>query len=97
MKPRHADPRGRILAVIRTSVKERGYPPSMREIASACGFTSTGTVSYHLRAMAADGLIRRVPGAARAVVIADIHPASSEAVPDAPGTASDPTESETTR
>jgi repressor LexA len=71
---RLTDPRGQILAAIRSSMRTRGYPPTMRELATAAGFSSTGTVSYHLRAMAADGLIRRDPGKPRALVIADIHP-----------------------
>jgi hypothetical protein len=71
---RLTDPRGQILAAIRYSMRTRGYPPTMREIAAAVGFSSTATVSHHLRAMAADGLIRRDPDKPRAIVIADIQP-----------------------
>src|SRR4051794_33121607 len=37
-----------ILQVIRESIQQRGYPPSMREIAEAVGLTSTSSVSYQL-------------------------------------------------
>ena len=89
MRPRHANPRGRILDVIRTSMRERHYPPTVREIADACGFRSASSVVHHLKAMEADGLITRAPGHARAIVIADIHPESRTA-PDAPEAVLDP-------
>lgn len=88
---RLTDPRGRILAAIRTSVRDRGYPPTIREIGDAVGLSSTSTVLHHLRVMEADGWITRPPGCVRAIVIADIHP-ESEAAPVAPGAAPDPTE-----
>lgn len=34
-----------ILEVIRASVNERGYPPSIREIGDAVGLTSTSSVA----------------------------------------------------
>jgi SOS-response transcriptional repressor LexA len=38
----------KILQVIRDSVRNRGYPPSTREIAGAVGLTSDSSVSYQL-------------------------------------------------
>ena len=38
----------RILAFIREAVAERGYPPSVREIAEAVGLASTSAVHHHL-------------------------------------------------
>src|SRR5260370_27416401 len=38
----------RVLQVIRESVQQRGYPPSMREIGEALRLTSTSRVSYQL-------------------------------------------------
>jgi repressor LexA len=86
------DPRGLILDAIRTSMRTRNYPPTLREIAIAVGLDSTSSVAHHLKAMEAAGLITRAPGHARAIVIADIHPTESETAPVAPGAASDPLE-----
>jgi repressor LexA len=49
----------RVLAVIRDSVQERGYPPSMREIGASVGLTSTSSVAHQLRALEGKGFIRR--------------------------------------
>lgn len=68
-RKRLTDPRSQILAAIRDSVKERGYPPTLREIAEAVGLASTSSVHYHLRALRRDGLIELVPGRPRSVVI----------------------------
>lgn len=59
----------RILQVIRDTVRERGYPPSMREIAEAVGLASTSTVSYQLAQLQKLGYLRRVPHKQRAVEV----------------------------
>lgn len=83
------DPRGQVLDAIRISVRERGYPPSIQEIAEAVGLARS-TVHHHLRALAETGVISRPAGRARAIVIADIHPTESGAGPVAPEPAPDP-------
>ena len=40
-----------ILDVIETSMRERGYPPSVREIGEAVGLTSPSTVHSHLASL----------------------------------------------
>ncbi|MEV5651668.1 transcriptional repressor LexA [Nocardia sp. NPDC052254] len=57
----------RVLEVIRTSVNERGYPPSIREIGDAVGLTSTSSVAHQLRALERKGYLRRDPNRPRAV------------------------------
>ncbi|WP_425295478.1 transcriptional repressor LexA [Nocardia abscessus] len=57
----------RVLEVIRTSVSERGYPPSIREIGDAVGLTSTSSVAHQLRALERKGYLRRDPNRPRAV------------------------------
>jgi repressor LexA len=49
----------KILHVIRDSVQQRGYPPSMREIAHAVGLTSTSSVSHQLATLQRKGYLRR--------------------------------------
>lgn len=49
----------RVLQVIRDSVQQRGYPPSMREIGDAVGLTSTSNVSYQLSTLQRKGYLDR--------------------------------------
>jgi repressor LexA len=56
-----------ILDVIRTSVAERGYPPSIREICEAAGLASTSSVSHQLAMLERKGFLRRDPNRPRAV------------------------------
>jgi repressor LexA len=51
--------RQRILDCIALALEERGYPPSVREIADAVGLASTSAVHHHLIALERDGLIER--------------------------------------
>ncbi len=57
----------RVLEVIRTSVAERGYPPSIREIGDAVGLNSTSSVAHQLRTLERKGMLRRDPNRPRAV------------------------------
>ncbi len=59
--------RQRILDCIARTVEERGYPPSVREIADAVGLASTSAVHHHLIALERDGLIERSGHASRAL------------------------------
>ncbi len=56
-----------ILQVIRASVSDRGYPPSIREIGDAVGLTSTSSVAHQLRTLERKGYLRRDPNRPRAV------------------------------
>jgi repressor LexA len=51
--------RQRILDCIALALEERGYPPSVREIADAVGLASTSAVHHHLIALEREGLIER--------------------------------------
>jgi len=56
-----------ILNVIRASVTDRGYPPSIREIGDAVGLTSTSSVAHQLRTLERKGYLRRDANRPRAV------------------------------
>jgi repressor LexA len=56
-----------ILAIIRDSVKRRGYPPSIREICDAAGLASTSSVAHQLTMLEKKGFIRRDARLPRAV------------------------------
>ncbi|GAC68926.1 transcriptional repressor LexA [Gordonia soli] len=63
-----------VLEVIRKSVRERGYPPSIREIGDAVGLTSTSSVAHQLRTLERKGLLKRDHNRPRAVNIQDSDP-----------------------
>ena len=54
-----------ILRVINDKLTSSGFPPSVREIASAVGLASPSTVKHHLDALESSGYLAREPGAAR--------------------------------
>ena len=58
-----------ILDFIKKEVKEKGYPPSVREIGEAVGLASSSTVHGHLARLEKKGLIRRDPTKPRAIEI----------------------------
>lgn len=64
----------RILDFIAETVRERGYPPTVREIGEAVGLTSSSSVHSQLANLERMGLLRRDPTKPRALV----------AEPDAP-------------
>jgi repressor LexA len=68
-----------ILEVIERSVRERGYPPSVREIGAAVGLTSPSTVHTHLSALSRLGYLRRDPTKPRAIEVR-FDPSSGAAV-----------------
>lgn len=64
----------RILEFIERAVRDRGYPPTVREIGDAVGLTSSSSVHSQLANLERKGLLRRDPTKPRAIV----------AEPDAP-------------
>jgi repressor LexA len=64
----------RILDFIGETVRERGYPPTVREIGEAVGLTSSSSVHSQLATLERRGLIKKDPSKPRAIV----------AEPDAP-------------
>jgi repressor LexA len=65
-----------IINFIRLQVKEKGYPPSVREIGEAVGLKSSSTVHGHLSRLEKKGLIRRDPTKPRAIELLEHDPAS---------------------
>ena len=61
-----------ILEYIKVAVREKGYPPSVREIGEAVGLASSSTVHGHLARLESKGLIRRDPTKPRAIEILDL-------------------------
>src|SRR5919106_516546 len=75
-----ADRRQKILECIARAVDERGYPPSVREIADAVGLASTSAVHHHLIALEREGLLERGTHSSRALRLTQRHePAKRQA------------------
>jgi repressor LexA len=62
-----------VLNFVDQSIRERGYPPSVREIGTAVGLASPSTVHSHLHTLQRLGYLRRDPSKPRAIeVTADL-------------------------
>ncbi|MGN0064942.1 MAG: transcriptional repressor LexA [Nocardioides sp.] len=59
----------RVLATIKDSIEQRGYPPSMREIGQAVGLTSSSSVAHQLRVLESKGFLKRDPNRPRALEV----------------------------
>lgn len=77
-----------VLDVIRKSVRERGYPPSIREIGDAVGLNSTSSVAHQLRTLERKGLLKRDHNRPRAVNVQEADPTPTD---DNPSSANLPT------
>lgn len=62
-----------ILEFIKREVRDKGYPPSVREIGLAVGLASSSTVHGHLARLESKGLIRRDPTKPRAIEIINLE------------------------
>ena len=60
-----------ILKIIKESILEKGYPPSVREMCTAVGLSSTSSVHAHLEALAKKGYIKKDPSKPRTIEIMD--------------------------
>jgi repressor LexA len=61
--------RREILEFIESSLQDRGYPPSVREIGEAVGLTSSSSVHAHLATLQKQGYLRRDPTKPRAIEV----------------------------
>jgi repressor LexA len=63
------DRQRQILEIIDSSMRDRGYPPSVREIGEVVGLTSPSTVHTHLASLQRLGFLRRDPTKPRAIEV----------------------------
>lgn len=71
-----------VLDFIKEQVREKGYPPSVREIGDAVGLRSSSTVHGHLKRLESKGYIRRDPTKPRAIEILGDEMAESQIIED---------------
>ncbi len=63
------DRQKQIYQFIKSTVKDKGYPPSVREIGNAVGLQSSSTVHGHLAKLQEKGFIKRDPTKPRAIEV----------------------------
>ena len=71
----------RILDFIASTVRERGYPPTVREIGEAVGLTSSSSVHAQLANLERLGLLHKDPTKPRAMTLSDSPRAEGVVVP----------------
>ena len=73
------DRQRQVLDYIDAETRQRGYPPSVREIGQAVGLTSPSTVHAHLNSLIKLGYLQRDPSKPRAIKVC-LDPISGAAV-----------------
>ena len=82
LKNRLTPKQNQIYDYILAFTQERGYPPSVREIAEAVHLKSPSTVHFHLKAMEAAGVIHRGAGKTRSITpVTPAHTQSAQKIP----------------
>ena len=67
MTKHDAERKRRILEFVAATLRDRGYPPSVREIAQAVDLASTSAVHHHLQALEREGYLERGAAQSRAI------------------------------
>jgi repressor LexA len=67
------EPQRKVLSFITNYVEQNNVPPTIREIQSGTGISSTSMVSYHLKALERAQLLNRYERRSRGLVINDLH------------------------
>lgn len=62
-----SDTRSRIMDFIHSYYREKGYAPTVRDIARGCQISSSSVVQYHLNVLEKEGSIRRDPEVFRSI------------------------------
>lgn len=78
-----AGKRRQILEFIARTIRERGYPPSVREIGEAVGLASSSTVHTHLKVLQREGYLTKDPFTPRGIVV-HFEPTSGAALAAGP-------------
>lgn len=61
----------RILEYMKSEIREKGYPPTVREICTALGIKSTSTVHKDIANLEKEGYLRKDPARPRALLVVD--------------------------
>lgn len=72
-----------VLDFIADTIRDRGFPPTIREIGNALGIRSTNGVNDHLKALERKGFISRSGSKSRAIMVTALPDADGVPSPDA--------------
>ncbi|MGN0701578.1 MAG: transcriptional repressor LexA [Lentihominibacter sp.] len=61
----------RILEYMKKEIREKGYPPTVREICAALGIKSTSTCHKDIASLEAQGFLKKDPARPRALLVVD--------------------------
>ncbi len=75
----------KILEFMKTEIREKGYPPTVREICAAIGIKSTSTAHKDIASLEKQGYLKKDPARPRAYLIVDDDFDQMEAVHSASG------------
>ena len=67
----------KILDFMKKEIKQKGYPPTVREICAALGIKSTSTVHKDIATLEKEGYIRKDPSKPRALMLVDSEEAGT--------------------
>lgn len=67
----------KILNYMKEEIREKGYPPTVREICLALGIKSTSTAHKDIDSLVQKGFIRKDPSKPRALMVVDSEPSAS--------------------
>ena len=65
--------RKQILDFITNFTSERGYAPSVRDLADGCDSSSSSVIQYHLNILERDGYIHRDRGISRSIRVTRLN------------------------
>ena len=57
----------RVLDFVQSFIREKGYPPTRKEISASLGFSSGNSAECHLKALARQGVITLAPNISRGI------------------------------
>ncbi|RMG97254.1 MAG: transcriptional repressor LexA [Deltaproteobacteria bacterium] len=84
VRPPLTDRQRQVLEFISDCLRQRGYPPTLREIGSHMGIRSTNGVNDHLKALERKGYLKREGLKSRALRPVDMPPEPAEPASGAP-------------
>ena len=61
----------KILEYMKAEIREKGYPPTVREICAALGIKSTSTVHKDIANLEKEGYLKKDPARPRALLVVD--------------------------
>ena len=61
----------KILDYMKTEIKTKGYPPTVREICNALGIKSTSTVHKDIESLVRQGYLKKDPSKPRALMVVE--------------------------